>query len=214
MTIHSYGKRDYAFGQAVVTLRAAMHLTQVELARFLGVSRAAVLGWEAGSSYPKVANLKRFIALGVQRGAFAGRLDEEIRTLWQTAHQKMLMDEPWLATLLGQRPTQRPHIVSGLGEGARLHYLPGARRVPEQRVDWEDALDVPNFYGRQLELAILEQWIVQERFDILPVEVDGEQLYGCFGPYVVDGKFAGLYNRFARDGFIAFNALVGAVVGA
>ena len=30
---------------------------------------------------------------------------------------------------------------------------------------------------------------------------------------VVDGKFAGLYNRFARDGFIAFNALVGAVVG-
>jgi WD40 repeat protein/transcriptional regulator with XRE-family HTH domain len=170
MTIHSYGKRDYAFGQAVVTLRTTMHLTQVELARFLGVSRAAVLGWEAGSSYPKVVNLKRFIALGVQRHAFAaGRLEEEIRTLWQTAHQKMLMDEPWLATLLGQRPTQRPHIVSGLGEGARLHYLPGARRVPEQRVDWEDALDVPNFYGRQLELAILEQWIVQEHCRVVSV---------------------------------------------
>jgi hypothetical protein len=58
-----------------------------------------------------------------------------------------------------------------------------------------------------------EQWIVQERFDNLPIEVDGETIYGCFGPYVVDGKFAGLYNRFARDGFIAFNALVGAVVG-
>jgi hypothetical protein len=58
-----------------------------------------------------------------------------------------------------------------------------------------------------------EQWIVQERFDNLPIAVDGETIYGCFGPYVVDGKFAGLYNRFARDGFIAFNALVGAVVG-
>jgi len=58
-----------------------------------------------------------------------------------------------------------------------------------------------------------EQWIVQERFDNLPIEMDGETIYGCFGPYVVDGKFAGLYNRFARDGFIAFNALVGAVVG-
>jgi hypothetical protein len=58
-----------------------------------------------------------------------------------------------------------------------------------------------------------EQWIVQERFDNLPIAVDGETIYGCFGPYVVDGKFAGLYNRFARDGFIAYNALVGAVVG-
>jgi hypothetical protein len=58
-----------------------------------------------------------------------------------------------------------------------------------------------------------DQWIVQERFDNLPIDVDGETIYGCFGPYVVDGKFAGLYNRFARDGFIAFNALVGAVVG-
>jgi hypothetical protein len=57
-----------------------------------------------------------------------------------------------------------------------------------------------------------EQWIVQERFDNLPIAVDGEAIYGCFGPYVVDGRFAGLYNRFARDGFIAFNALVGAVV--
>jgi hypothetical protein len=58
------------------------------------------------------------------------------------------------------------------------------------------------------------EWIVQERFDNLPLEVDGETIYGCFGPYVVDGRYAGLYNRFARDGFIAFNALVGAVVEA
>jgi len=59
-----------------------------------------------------------------------------------------------------------------------------------------------------------EEWIVQERFYNLPIDVDGETVYGCFGPYVVDGRFARLYNRFARDGFIAFNALVGAVVDA
>jgi hypothetical protein len=59
-----------------------------------------------------------------------------------------------------------------------------------------------------------QEWIVQERFDNLPLEVDGETIYGCFGPYVVDGRYAGLYNRFAKDGFIAFNALVGAVVDA
>jgi len=72
--------------------------------------------------------------------------------------------------------------------------------------EWEDWLGWP--------ASEPHEWIVQERFDNLPVTVDGETIYGCFGPYVVDGKFAGLYNRFARDGFIAFNALVGAVVGA
>ncbi len=64
MRTHTYRERDYAFGQAIVTLRTAMNLTQVELARFLGVSRGAVLGWEAGGSYPKAESLKYFIALG------------------------------------------------------------------------------------------------------------------------------------------------------
>ncbi len=82
MTTHTYGERDYAFGQAMVTLRTAMNLTQVKLAQVLGVSRGAVLGWEAGSSYPKAERLKRFIALGVQQLAFAaGREEEEIRAL-------------------------------------------------------------------------------------------------------------------------------------
>ena len=66
--------------------------------------------------------------------------------------------------------------------------------------------------GASLALLLVSRDL-QERFDNLPIEMDGETIYGCFGPYVVDGKFAGLYNRFARDGFIAFNALVGAVVG-
>ena len=47
MRHHTYDERDYAFGQTIVTMRTAMNLTQVELARFLGVSRGAVLGWEA-----------------------------------------------------------------------------------------------------------------------------------------------------------------------
>jgi len=72
--------------------------------------------------------------------------------------------------------------------------------------EWSDWLDWP--------ASEPTEWIVQDRFDNLPLDIDGETLYGCFGPYVVDGRFAGLYNRFARDGFIAFNALVGAVVDA
>jgi len=56
-----------------------------------------------------------------------------------------------------------------------------------------------------------EQWIVQDRFENLPVEVGGETLYGCFGPYVVAGRFAGFYTRLAGDGFITYDALVAAV---
>lgn len=56
-----------------------------------------------------------------------------------------------------------------------------------------------------------DAWIVQERFDVLAEEVGGERLHACYGPYVVDGRFAGFYMRLAADGFIGFNALIGAV---
>ncbi len=163
MRTHSYGERDYAFGQAIVTLRTAINLTQVALAQFLGVSRGAVLGWEAGSSYPKAASLKRFIALCVRLQAFvAGREEEESRALWQAAHQKVRLDELWLSSLVGEHPPPLTHVVPGPIEGNRPRALPVAGPAPGRRVDWDDALDVPSFYGRQPELATVEQWIVQD----------------------------------------------------
>ncbi len=170
MRIHTYGERDYAFGQAILTLRTAMDLTQVELAQLLGVSRGAVLGWEAGSSYPKTERLKRFIELGVQQQAFAaGREEEEIRALWHAAHQKVRLDEPWLSTLLGQQPPPLPLDAPEPIEGARPRDLPEAQPASGRRVEWEDALDVPSFYGRQPELALLSQWVVQERCRMVSV---------------------------------------------
>ena len=62
----SYRDRDYAFGQAMLTLRTAIGLTQARLARHLGVSRKAVGEWEAGLTYPKTEYLKAFIALAAQ----------------------------------------------------------------------------------------------------------------------------------------------------
>ncbi|TMB77757.1 MAG: hypothetical protein E6J48_12865 [Chloroflexi bacterium] len=43
----SYGERDYAFGQRMLTLRTTIGLTQANVAQHLGVSRKAVGGWEA-----------------------------------------------------------------------------------------------------------------------------------------------------------------------
>src|SRR5712692_2324743 len=97
----SYRDRDYAFGQAMLTLRITIGLTQAGLAKHLGISRKAVGEWEAGLTYPKAEHLKALIALAVEQQAFpADREEAEIRTLWQAARQKVLLDEAWLAALL------------------------------------------------------------------------------------------------------------------
>ena len=98
----SYGERDYAFGQLMLTLRTTIGLTQAGLAERLGVSRRAVAELEGGLSYPKAERLKQLITLGVQQQAFAvGREEEEIHALWRAAHQKVLLDERWLHNLVG-----------------------------------------------------------------------------------------------------------------
>lgn len=61
----SYRERDYAFGQAMLSLRTTIGLTQAGLADLLGVSRRAVTEWEVGSSYPTSHHLQHVITLGV-----------------------------------------------------------------------------------------------------------------------------------------------------
>jgi WD40 repeat protein len=170
MSPHTYGERDYAFGQVMLTLRTAMRLTQVELAQFLHVSRHAVQGWEVGGSYPKAEHLKQFITRAVQQQAFrAGHEAEEIRTLWQAAQQKVLLDDSWLSALLGQAPPPLTSLAPRLAEGTSASTLPVARPPLGRRVEWGDALDVPTFYGRKPELALLTQWVGQEHCRVVSV---------------------------------------------
>jgi WD40 repeat protein/transcriptional regulator with XRE-family HTH domain len=195
MKRYSYGERDYAFGRRILALRTTIGLTQAGLADLMGVSRRAVETWEAGSSYPKAHHLKALLTLCVQQQAFPpGREEEEIRALWQAAHQKVLLDKFWLAALLHQPsapPTPVPIEESGGAEegsappaaatdstralppGQPAPLLePLASRAPTAsgpRLDWGDALEVPSFYGRQEELATLAQWIVQERCRMVSV---------------------------------------------
>ena len=152
----SYGERDYAFGQLIATLRRQFKLTQAELAERLEVSRQAVGEWEAGSSYPKADHLKDFIGLGVQQHAFTtGREVEEIRTLWQAAHQKVLIDESWLQELLSQRHHRLTLVAKEQDEPSSTVKQALIQSTAEPRVDWGDALDVSSFYGREEELAEL-----------------------------------------------------------
>jgi transcriptional regulator with XRE-family HTH domain len=113
----SYRERDYASGQAMLTLRTNIGLTQADLAEHLGVSRKTVGGWEAGESYPKAEHLKVLLTLCARQQAFPpGREEEEIRALWKAAHQKVLLDESWLSTLLKQSsPPPTPVSVEESG---------------------------------------------------------------------------------------------------
>jgi transcriptional regulator with XRE-family HTH domain len=151
----AYRERDYAFGQIMLTLRSAIGLTQAGLAAILGVSRQTILTWEFGGKYPKVEHLRSFIALAVQYHAFsAAREAEEIRGLWRSAHQKVLLDEAWLAALLAA--PSNPGVQISLPNG-------------RPRVDWGDAIDVPTFYGREQDLALLTRWVVDERCQLVSI---------------------------------------------
>src|SRR5947209_4301786 len=156
---YSYHEQDYAFGQLMLSLRMQIGLTQGGLAERLHVHRRAVAGWEAGSSYPKADHLKELITLGVEQQAFAaGGEEEEIRALWKAAHQKVLLDEDWLRDLLAPPPPiplfpQAQPLVAPAPEAPTAF----------PRVDLVEALDVSHFAGREVEVAELSQWIVQER---------------------------------------------------
>ena len=155
----TYAERDYAFGQMMLTLRTNIGLTQAGLAERLGVSRRAVAEWEAGSSYPKAERLKQLIELGVQQKAFTtGRDEEEIRALWKAAHRKVLLDERWLHDLLAS-PRPIPLFPQAETQDHPTDLEPAS--IP--RVDWMGALDTSHFAGREVEVAELTQWILEER---------------------------------------------------
>src|SRR2546430_322299 len=161
---YSYRERDYAFGQLILTLRTRIGLTQEGLGERLGVSRRAVAHWEAGLNYPDNEHLQQLIALGVQQRIFpAGQEAEEIRALWLAAHQKVLLDEAWLASLLGGRRPALTLLHPEPQEAARPAELPSTAQLPPTPLlDWGEALDVPSFYGREADLATLLRWVVEE----------------------------------------------------
>ena len=168
MPRHSYRERDYAFGQAMLTLRTSIGLTQAGLAALLGVSRRAVAEWEGGSNYPKAEHLQHVLELCIKQHVFApGREEEEIRALWKTAHQRVLLDEGWLAAVLSTQTT--PVFTSTTAVRAPSDQAPAMESAAFPRIDWIGALDVSRFTGREGELAELIHFIAQERCRLVAI---------------------------------------------
>ena len=124
MPWHSYREHDYTFGQTMLRLRKSLRLTQAGLAARLRVSRRAVGEWEAGLTYPSEHHLQHVIELSVQQHVFAPeREEEEIRALWNTAHQRVLLDESWLAangSSISRRGTQWTGLGKSIPDGERF----------------------------------------------------------------------------------------------
>ncbi len=170
MKSSSYRELDYAFGQAMLTLRTASGLTQAGLADLLGISRQAVVGWEAGSSYPQAKHLKHFLTICVQQQAFTpGREADEIRAFWKAAHQKVLFDENWLAALLSNRHTSAVLTAPKPVGDSRTSDQAQAQPALAPRVDWGDVLVVPNFYGRERDMDLITTWILEDRCQVVSI---------------------------------------------
>jgi DNA-binding XRE family transcriptional regulator len=152
----TYPERDYRFGLHSLTLRTESNLTQSGLAELLGVSRQTIVGWESGTYYPSPQHLRHLIELFLQYHAFhRGEEAEEIRALWQSAHQRVPLDETWLTHLLEQLPgtPAAPHPPQVGAEPLE----------PGPHVDWGDAPEVSSYHGRQSELALLAGWLLEQR---------------------------------------------------
>jgi WD40 repeat protein/transcriptional regulator with XRE-family HTH domain len=166
-----YPDRDYGFGQQILALRTAGNLTQSGLAELLGVSRQAVVGWEAGSSRPSPHHLKHLIELCLQRNAFHGGQEaEEVRALWQHARVRVPLDETWLARLLEQQRDS-----SAVPASSPLAPLPLSPPVDAEApqswplTNWGDAPEVSTFYGREDELALLSDWLLAQHCRVVSI---------------------------------------------
>lgn len=161
-----YSNRDYDYGQQILVLRTASNLTQSGLAELLGVSRQAVVGWEAGASRPSPHHLKHFIELCLRRNAFhSGQEAAEIRALWQNSRARVPLDEVWLTRLL-EKPRDSSAAPAALPSSP-----PVDAEAPESGplTNWGDAPDVSTFYGREDELALLSDWLLEQHCRVVSV---------------------------------------------
>jgi len=163
-----YHERDYAFGQAMLTLRTAAGLTQAGLADLLGISRQAVVGWESGSNYPQVKHLKHFITLCFQQKAFTpGREADEIRAFWIAAHQKVLLGENWIANLLSNLQFSPASGMPQPVEEKSNNNLVQTRLAKSPKVISGNVISVPSFYGREREMDLITIWVLEDHCQVV-----------------------------------------------
>ena len=163
--------RENAFGRSCVRLRKSLGLSQRALGEMLGISEQTVRRWERGVHFPSRAHIERLLSLALQRRAFTpGREYEEAHAMWLAARQQADFDAFWMrAQLSVSTPPSTLVVLKRLVTPGSESPVRQAHAPNFPRFDWEEALDVRDFYGRQTERLQLEQWVVQERCRVVSV---------------------------------------------
>jgi WD40 repeat protein/transcriptional regulator with XRE-family HTH domain len=156
-----YKEQKYTVGRRLLALRTQAGLTQAELARVLSVSKRSVLKWEGGEGYPSESHLIRLIEVFMARAAFTpGHERDEAETLWaevsQDAGKRLgMFNIHWFNHLKKQQSQAQDQDLARDPEAWPSDHRP--------MVDWGEAIDVPEIYGRAPELVALQQWVVTDR---------------------------------------------------
>lgn len=155
----AYPIRNYAVGQALLTLRSRAKLTQAELAAQLGLHRRSVQKWETGESYPTVENLRALLTVLLARQAFTPAQEQaEAMALWDQVSQAAppnfpLFDAPWFELLLA---TQRsvPASASLLTTSAD-EPLQASTSIPTDVQNVSFPSPATSLIGRSVELSTI-----------------------------------------------------------
>src|SRR6266704_1338694 len=197
-------KGENTFGRSCVRLRQSMRLTQRALGRLLGISEQAIQYWERGVHSPKPEHLERLLALCLERHAFAlGREYERAHQLWLAAGQQADFEAFWMRAQLAASSASPALVVLKREVAQPAKPLANQELTsPSSRLDWGDALDVHEFYGREAERLQLEQWVIEERCPV--VSVLGMGGIGKSSPavtlmYQVASSFQAVVFRSVRD---------------
>ena len=165
-----YKITDFRFGQMVAGLREKAGLTQQEAANALHVSRRTIQHWEAGTAFPGAAHVKALIAYYLPYGTFPHSHElEEARRLWEQADEsstrhKTPFDESWFKNLLRQPlpgPFEKYTIVQVIPSQEQAQH--------PTRIDWGDAPDLVDVYGRERELSDLARWVLNDRCHLVAI---------------------------------------------
>ncbi|MBK7455754.1 MAG: NACHT domain-containing protein [Anaerolineales bacterium] len=166
MTGHrQYKITDFRLGQMILGLREKINLTQKEVADALAVSRRTIQHWEAGTAFPDSTHLKNLIAYFLTQGSFTkGHEYDEAIALWAQADEsasrrKSIFDENWFRDLLQIAETQSLDLSAATQDGS----------TSLQRIDWGDAPDIIDVYGREKELANLTEWVIDDQCRLVTI---------------------------------------------
>ena len=114
--------------------------------------------WEAGTAFPDTNHVKSLITCFLSRGAFhPGQEKDEIKTLWEQADESAVrrrtpFDELWVDDL----------ISNNKGNLSQPSTSQAPIRSLLSNIDWSDAPEVREIYGRDHELAELSGWVLEQ----------------------------------------------------